>query len=67
MINTFPTDVLYNLKCFVPLAHVLLKSPIGPLISIIYECISMLSMLAGLRSRVYVCRICSVTINYLNI
>ena len=34
MINTFPTDVLYNPQHFFPLAHLLLKSPIGPLICI---------------------------------
>ena len=31
-IHTSPTDVLYNPQYFVPLAHLFLKSPIGPLI-----------------------------------
>ena len=35
-INTFPTNVLYNPKYVVPLVHLLLKSPIGPLIWIAY-------------------------------
>ena len=38
-ISTFPTNVLNNPKYFVPLAHLLLKSPIGTLIGILYECI----------------------------
>ena len=40
VINTFPTDVQYNPKYLVPLAHLLPKSPIGPLIWLVFECIS---------------------------
>ena len=42
--NMFPTDVLYNPQYFVPLTHLLLKSPIGPLLRIVYVCIFMLCM-----------------------
>ena len=41
LIKTFPNDVLNNQKYVFPVTHLLLKSPIGPLICIVCECISM--------------------------
>ena len=35
-INTFPTEVLYNPQYLIPLAHLLLKSPVDPLLLIVY-------------------------------
>ena len=63
-IKTFSTDVLYNPQYFVPSALLLLKSPIGPFIWIVYECIFVFCMSVHMHFRVYVDRNCSTTINY---
>ena len=43
-ISKFPTDVVYKPQYFVPLAHLLLKSTIGQLVLIVFECISVYVM-----------------------
>ena len=58
-INTFPTDVLYNPQYLVSLAHLFLKSPIGPVILIVYEC-----NVRYVSAYAYSCVCCSRANNY---